>query len=115
MLLFLAEGKSSLIDMGMQHHVYFWLKEEFQGEEARAAFEKGLDAVCKTPNIASGGWGKPAPTPERPVTDKSFDYGLYLSFDSMEKHDAYQVHPEHDVFIDGFKDQWAKVLVMDVD
>lgn len=99
----------------MQHHVYFWLKEEHQNTETLAAFEKGLDAVCQTPHIASGGWGKPSKTPERPVTDKSFHYGLYLSFESLDQHDAYQVHPEHDVFVDGFKHLWDKVLVMDVD
>jgi hypothetical protein len=76
----------------MQHHVYFWIKEEHKNAETLAAFEKGLEAVTKTPNIASGGWGKPAPTAVRPVTDNTFDYGLYLSFDSLEKHDAYQVH-----------------------
>ncbi|WP_018969011.1 Dabb family protein [Rubritalea marina] len=99
----------------MQHHVYFWLKEEFQNDASRAAFEKGLHNVSSVPMIAGGGWGKPAPTPERPVTDKSFDYGLYLSFDNMEDHDAYQIHSEHDVFLDDYKHMWEKVLVMDVD
>lgn len=99
----------------MEHHVYFWLKAENQNAEDRAAFEAGLNALLKTPNIGSGGWGKPAATPVRPVTDNSFDYGLYLRFDSIEKHDAYQVHAEHDVFLDGFKGLWEKVLVMDVD
>lgn len=99
----------------MQHNVYFWLKPEHQNSDDRAAFEAALDAVCKTPHIATGGWGVPAKTAERPVTDKSFDYGLYTSFDSLADHDAYQVHPEHDVFIDGYKHLWAKVLVMDVE
>ena len=98
----------------MQHHVYFWLKEEHDNAETRATFEAGLEACSKVPNVAGGSWGQPAPTPERPVTDKSFDYGLYLSFDSLEKHDAYQAHPEHDVFVDSFKHLWGKVLVMDV-
>lgn len=99
----------------MQHHVYFWIKEEHKTAETLAAFEKGLEAVTKVPNIASGGWGKPAQTAVRPVTDNSFDYGLYLTFDSLEKHDAYQVHPEHDVFIDSFKELWEKVRVSDVE
>lgn len=99
----------------MQHHVYFWLKAEHQNPQDRSTFEKGLIDLCEIPNIASGSWGKPAATPERPVTDKSFDYGLYLSFDSIEKHDAYQVHPEHDLFVDSFKHLWERVLVMDVE
>ena len=99
----------------MQHHVYFWLKEEHKNAEASAAFEKALDAVCLVPNIASGGWGVSAATPERPVTDKTFDYAIYLTFDSVEKHDAYQVHPEHDVFVDGYKHLWQSVRIMDVE
>ena len=99
----------------MQHHVYFWLKEEHRNAETLAAFEKALDAVCLVPNIASGGWGKSAATPERPVTDKSFDYSIYLTFDSVEKHDAYQVHPEHYVFVDGYKHLWESVRIMDVE
>ena len=61
-----------------------------------------------------GKWGSPANTPERPVTDKSFDYGLYLTFDSLEDHDTYQVDPLHDVFVDTCKDLWSQVKVMDV-
>lgn len=99
----------------MQHQVYFWLKPECQNQQDRSVFEAGLDALCEISEIAGGGWGKPAATPVRPVTDKSFDYGLYLSFDSIEMHDAYQVHPKHDVFVDSFKHLWDKVLVMDVE
>ncbi|PQJ29627.1 Dabb family protein [Rubritalea profundi] len=99
----------------MQHHVYFWLKEEHKNAETLAAFEKALGAVCLVPNIASGGWGKSAATPVRPATDKSFDYSIYLTFDSVEKHDAYQVHPEHDVFVDGYKHLWESVRIMDVE
>lgn len=99
----------------MQHNVFFWIKEEHKNTADLAAFEAGLEAVCQTPNITTGGWGKPAATAVRSVTDHSFNYGLYCTFDSLEKHDAYQVHPEHDVFIDGFKHLWERVLVMDVD
>ena len=99
----------------MQHHVYFWLKEENKTAEARAELEKGLD-LCKTaPSVASGNWGVPAATKERPVTDKSWDYSLYLSFDSIEDHNAYQVHPNHDAFVATCKDFWEKVIVMDVE
>jgi hypothetical protein len=49
------------------------------------------------------------------VTDKSFDYGLSMQFDSIADHNVYQDDPEHDVFVDAFKDWWQKVLVMDVD
>lgn len=99
----------------MEHHVYFWLKEEQQGADQRAVFEEGLEALCKSPFIASSYWGPPAATADRPVTDHSFDYALSVKFDSMENHDSYQENdPVHDEFIDTFKEWWAKVLVMDV-
>ena len=98
----------------MEHHVYFWLKEERDNEADRATFEKGMDALLKIENIASGMWGVPSDTPERPVTDKSFDYALSLKFDSVEQHDLYQEHPEHHVFVDSFLDYWKEVKVMDV-
>lgn len=99
----------------MEHHVYFWLKEEKKDAESIAAFEAGLVELLKIKHIASGIWGKSADTPERPVTDKSFDYAISLKFDTMEAHDIYQDDPDHDIFVDAFKDWWDKVLVMDVD
>lgn len=99
----------------MEHHVYFWLKEERQGSEDVATFEAGLKALCTSPNIASSYWSKPAATAERPVTDHSWSYAISLKFDSMEDHDRYQGDDEiHDQFIASFKDWWAKVLVMDL-
>jgi len=99
----------------MEHHVYFWLNEGRQNESDRAAFEKGIEALLRSPNIASSHWGKPAATAERPVTDHSFHYAISVKFDSMESHDLYQEGDLiHDEFISGFKDWWAKVLVMDV-
>jgi len=99
----------------MEHHVYFWLKEENKNEADCMAFEKGMDALLKVENIASGIWGKSAATPERPVTDKSFDYALSLKFDSIEQHNIYQDHVDHHVFVDAFKDFWADAKVMDVE
>lgn len=100
----------------MEHHVYFWLKADRQGADDRAEFERGLDALLKSPNIARGTWGKPAATAERPVTDHSWDYGISLAFDSMELHDRYQGDEDeaHATFIAAFKEWWEKVLVMDL-
>ncbi len=98
----------------MQHHVYFWLKDENKNEADRNSFEKGMEQLLKIENIASGIWGKSADTPERPVTDKSFDYALSLTFDSVEEHNIYQNHAEHHVFVDAYKNFWASAKVMDV-
>lgn len=99
----------------MQHHVYFWLKAEHKTDEARAAFEKGLNLCKGVSHVASGGWGKPAATADRAVTDKSWDYSLYLSFDNVEGHNAYQVDPDHHTFVAEHGHRSEKVIVMDVE
>lgn len=99
----------------MEHHVYFWLKNEHQGESDLKTFEDGMTALCQSPNISGFYWSRPAATAERPVTDHSWNYAISLKFDSMEEHDRYQEKdPIHDTFIGTFKDWWAKVLVMDL-
>lgn len=98
----------------MDHHVYFWLKDEHKNDADREAFEGGLASLLKLPGIVSGFWGTPAPVMPRPVIDQSWDYALSMRFESIELQDAYQVDPDHNVFIDTFKETWAKVLVMDV-
>jgi len=97
----------------MQHHVYFWLKEEFKTEENISSFEKGLSRLVMLDQVIRGGYGKPAGTEQREVSESSYDYCLYLSFDNLDKHDAYQVHPKHDEFLEDFKEQWERVMVMD--
>lgn len=99
----------------MQHHVYFWLKPEFKTDAERAELEKGLQLCRDSKPVASGGWGKPAATPARPVTDKTWDYSLYLTFASVEDHNAYQIDPDHVVFATEHKHRWEKVVVMDVE
>ena len=100
----------------MQHHVYFWLKEEFKNETDKAAFEKGMQLCVDVASVAKGGWGKQAATADRaPVTDKTWDYALFCTFDSVEDHNAYQVDPQHDVFVNGCKHMWDKVTIMDVE
>ncbi len=99
----------------MEHHVYFWLKEERKNEADRAQFEKGLDGLFDIGHlVASGRWAVPAPVVVRPVIDQSWDYALTMQFDSVEKHDLYQDDPDHHVFINSFKDWWEKVQVRDL-
>ncbi|MBT8038045.1 MAG: Dabb family protein [Verrucomicrobiae bacterium] len=102
-------------NVAMEHHVYFWLKEEKKNSADLASFELGVMDLLKIGEISAGLWGKSADTPSRPVTDKSFDYAISLKFDSLELHNIYQDHPDHHVFVNAFKDWWEKVLVMDVD
>ena len=42
------------------------------------------------------------------------DFALVMQFDSIEAQDAYQVDPDHHVFIDTCKHFWDKVQVRDL-
>jgi len=98
----------------MDHHVYFWLKDEFKNAESRAEFERGLDVLFTLDLVAGGRWAFPAKVMPRPVIDQSWDYALTMQFANIEDHDAYQVDPDHQVFISSFKDRWATVQVRDL-
>ena len=98
----------------MEHHVYFWLKPEHKNDADRASFEAGLDALFQIPQVEGGIWGKPAPVMERPVIDASWDYALSMRFHSIADQDAYQVHPDHKVFLDHFSTWWETVQVRDL-
>jgi hypothetical protein len=98
----------------MEHHVYFWLKEDHQNPADRAAFEQGLQGLFDCPLVEGGRWAVPANVALRPVVDQSWDYALSMRFATLADHDAYQIDPGHLAFINTFKDRWAKVLVMDL-
>lgn len=108
-----AEGPGAS-PYGMEHHVYFWLKDERNNPEDRAVFEKGLDDLFKVDLVAGGHWSVPAKVEIRPVVDQSWDYAITMTFHTLEDHDAYQVDPDHQVFIQSFKDWWANVRVSDL-
>lgn len=98
----------------MEHHVYFWLKEDCKDGSARAEFETGLESLLGISPAQGGMWGKPSAVAQRPVCDQSWDYGLSIRFATVADHDAYQDAPIHLEFIARFRESWARVLVMDV-
>jgi hypothetical protein len=100
-----------MISAGFVHTVYFWLKEGTT-EADKADFEKGLAKLCTIDLIQTGYFGTPAMTP-RDVVDNSYGYGLTLLFKDRADQDAYQVHPDHDVFIAAHKHIWERVHVYD--
>jgi len=96
----------------VRHSVYFWLDESLT-ESQRTAFERGLRALFEIDVVAHGNFGTAAATPDRPVTHNTFDYALFLEFESVEKHNAYQVHPDHKVFVDQFSRWFRDVQIFD--
>lgn len=99
----------------MEHHVYFWLKEEHKNEADLRAFEKGMDTLLTLKGIDGGFWAVPAKVMVRPVVDQSWDYAMSTNFASVEAQDAYQEDPDHHVFINSFKEWWARVEVRDLE
>jgi len=96
----------------VRHNVYFWLDPSLTDEQ-KTSFEGGLRALFVIDVVARGSFGKAAATPVLPVTQNSFDYALVLEFDSVEQHDAYQVHPDHDVFVKQFSASFKEVRIFD--
>ena len=103
-----------LIPYGMEHHVYFWLKEEYQNAADRAMFEQGLERLFEIGLVVGGRWAVPAKVVVRPVIDQSWTYALSMQFATVEDHNAYQDDPDHHAFVQTFREWWAKVLVMDL-
>lgn len=97
----------------VRHNVYFWLVPSLNSAQ-KTSFEEGLRALFRIDVVRSGNFGSSASTPERPVTRNTFDYALVLEFDSVEQHDQYQIHPEHEVFVKNFSSWFQKVRVFDV-
>ena len=98
----------------INHSVYFWLTEESKGDANNAEFEAAIQELMKIEQIAAGFFGPPAATEPRDVTDHSFDYALLLQFETQDDHDAYQVHPDHDKFVERWQETWDQVQVYDV-
>jgi hypothetical protein len=92
------------------HNVYFWLND--CSDERKTAFEEGMTDLLKIDLIEKAYWGQPAGV-DREVVDSSYDYSLTVIFKNRENHDAYQTHPDHDVFIENHKDLWKTVKVLD--
>ncbi len=97
----------------MQHHVYFWLKEDFLNDPQRKQFEQALDNLVAIDGVVRGSWGIPAAVPDRPVVDKSFHYALSLEFETVAEHDAYQQADGHKEFLNQFSTWWKKVQIYD--
>ncbi|MEN9577673.1 MAG: hypothetical protein RJA70_682 [Pseudomonadota bacterium] len=94
------------------HSVYFWFKKDADPGVV-TDFENGLKRLSAVPQIRQVYYGRPEETPPRPVLDSSYDWALYVMFDDLAAHDAYQAHELHDEFLAKYKASWARVQVYD--
>lgn len=93
------------------HSVYFWLTSAATAEQI-AAFQDGLKSLMDIASVQTGYFGRPVPS-DRPVVDDSFSAGLHCIFETTADHDAYQVDPIHDAFVEQHKAIWERVVVYD--
>jgi hypothetical protein len=94
------------------HSVYFWLKPELT-EAQRVAFRAGLESLRGVKSVDTLYIGTPAPSPDRPVVDRSYSFNACVLFKDLAAHDAYQVDPIHKAFVETFKSSWTKVQIYD--
>ena len=94
------------------HMVYFTLK-----DRSPAAIEKMVEACKKYltghPGTVFFAAGTLVPDLNRPVNQTDFDVALHVVFDSREAHDAYQLAPRHNQFIEENKPNWERVRGFD--
>jgi hypothetical protein len=93
------------------HCVFFWLKPGMTADD-KAEFERKLRALTTISSVVHGTVGTPART-DRPIIDRSYSWGLMVSFKDLAGHDAYQVDPIHDDFRESCSKFFEKVVIYD--
>jgi hypothetical protein len=96
----------------LSHAVYFELADDSPAAVAQ------LEADCwallsDLPGVRHFGTGTPALELDREVNDLDFDLALYVVFDSMEAHDAYQVSEPHQELLTRYAGGFTRVRVFD--
>ena len=96
----------------LAHNVYFTLNDSSVGARQKlvGACKKYLTGHSGTAFFAVG---VVCAELNRPVNDLDFDVALHMVFQTMADHDAYQIAPRHEAFIEENKAGWKKVRVFD--
>jgi hypothetical protein len=91
------------------HHVHFWLNDK----NDKKKLIEGLNTLIPITHIRDIHIGTVADT-HRDVVERSHDASLLILFDDIAAHDAYQVDPTHQLFVDNYaKPLCSKVVVSD--
>ncbi len=96
----------------LAHMVYFALNDRSPQAKAR------LIEACQLhltghPGIVFFACGTLCEELDREVNNRAFDVALHLVFRTKEDHDAYQIAPRHNQFVEENRANWAKVRVFD--
>lgn len=94
------------------HNVYFWLKPELTPAQ-RADFRQGLETLTAIKVVDKVSIGTPAPTGDRPVIERSYDFALIVQCRDVAAEAAYQVDPTHRAFVEKYKTCWTRVQIFD--
>jgi len=96
----------------LAHNVFFSLR-----DNSNEAKEKLLAACRKYlsthPGIIFFACGTLVEDLRRDVNDRDFDVALHIVFENRSAHDAYQIAPLHERFINENKASWNTVRVFD--
>lgn len=96
----------------LTHVVIFWLDPQLPAADL-ALFKTDLDGLGAIPGVRQCLTGAPAPTPERPVIETGYHFGLTVVLDDVAAHDTYQEHPIHQAFVERWKTHFKKIQVYD--
>jgi hypothetical protein len=96
----------------LAHMVYFKLNDRSSEMKARLVEACHL-YLSGHPGTVFFACGTLCEELDREVNDRDFDVALHVVFRTKEDHDAYQVAPRHNQFIEENRANWAKVRVFD--
>lgn len=100
-------------DSVFMHMVFFWIKDEAPSDIGQRMIDDCWNLLASMPMVIDLQAGAPAGTP-REVVDNSYHVGLIVKLQDKAAHDDYQVHENHQKFLNTYKDYWEKVVIYDV-
>ncbi len=106
------DTNSQFVSGRILHTVYFWLKDGITNEEEED-FLQFFEELQKIPGILTFHVGKPASTTNRDVVDNSFQYSIFVLFNSIDEITVYEKHPDHLAAAEKYSKYWTKVAVRD--
>ncbi len=89
------------------HHVHFWLKNKADHQK----LIEGLYTLTGISYVKQIHIGVPADT-HRGVVDRSYDASLLIIFEDKAAHDAYQIDPVHNQFVENYAAPLCEKIVV---